>query len=281
MINSYKESKDLYSTVAAKLYHTTYENCLEHNPDGTTNADGKKRRKNTKAVLLGILYGRGANSISEQMKCSVEEAQDVIDSFYNAFPTVKKWSVETDDMARKLGYVTTVWGRRRHVRDMMLPRYTFETTVAKSKNFNPFFDDIQVEDESNELVEYFKKKLFKCKGRKEVLKVKQEALAQGIQIQDNGSKIAQAQRQCVNSRIQGSAADLSKMAMIDIYNDKILNDLDYHMQIVVHDEIIGECPIENADKVKTRLCELMINSTHNEVNVPMKCDPEVSVRWNW
>lgn len=281
MIDAYVHNRDLYAVVASKIYNTTYENCLEHNPDGSVNPEGKQRRKSTKSVLLGLMYGRGASSIAEQMGISTKEAQGVIDSFYESFPKVKKWMVKTEEDAKHTGYVCTVWGRRRHVKDMMLEPYTFEVVGGRPDNFTPFFEDVAVEDESTDLIESFKREISRCKGWKEILNVKQKALSQGIKIHDNGGYISQAQRQCVNSRIQGSAADMSKIAMRDIYNDPELIQLGYHMQIVVHDEIIGECPVENSEKVKARLCELMIAASAKVINVPMKCDPEVDTAWSW
>lgn len=53
MINAYREGKDLYSTIASSVYHNKYEDNLEHNPDGSLNPEGKKRRSSVKGLLLG------------------------------------------------------------------------------------------------------------------------------------------------------------------------------------------------------------------------------------
>lgn len=92
-------------------------------------------------------------------------------------------------------------------------------------------------------------------------------------------RISDAERQVVNSIIQGSAADMSKMAIIKIANDPLMKELDFHIQILVHDEIIGECPIANAKRVAERLTQLMIEASNEKLDIPMKCDSTISDRW--
>ena len=99
------------------------------------------------------------------------------------------------------------------------------------------------------------------------------------QIHENGGFIAQAERQAVNARIQGSAATCTKIAMIRVHNDQKLKDLGFSTLISVHDELIGECPKENAQEVADRLCYLMRTCIENDVTVPFKCDPTISDSW--
>ena len=106
-----------------------------------------------------------------------------------------------------------------------------------------------------------------------------QAAKEGIIIKDNGSYIADAERQCVNSIIQGTAADMTKKAMIAIGNDEILKELNCKLVLQVHDEVIAECPIENAKKCAERLSELMIESAKEKISVPMKCDAEITKQW--
>ena len=100
-----------------------------------------------------------------------------------------------------------------------------------------------------------------------------------IRINDNTGFISQAERQCVNARIQGGAASMSKRAMINAYNSKELNGLGFRLLIAVHDELIGECPIENKEKCKELLTKVMIESALPEVTVPMKCDTDDFPSW--
>jgi len=80
--------------------------------------------------------------------------------------------------------------------------------------------------------------------------------------------------------VHNSAASMTKRAMINIYNDKIMNDLGFKLLIGVHDELIGECPIENAEKCGERLSYLMSTCVSDTVhNVPFKCDCEIEDVW--
>lgn len=104
-------------------------------------------------------------------------------------------------------------------------------------------------------------------------------LNDGILIKNNSGFIAQAERQSVNARIQGSSATMTKIAMRNISNDKLMNDLDFHLLIPVHDELIGECPLYNIEKCKKRLSELMVEAPKPECTIPMKCDADDFSRW--
>jgi hypothetical protein len=85
--------------------------------------------------------------------------------------------------------------------------------------------------------------------------------------------------QCTNARIQGGAASLTKKAMVNIYNNKELNDLGFRLLVPVHDELLGECPIENVDKVEKLLSETMISAAKPECTTTMKTDTYVVKRW--
>ena len=72
---------------------------------------------------------------------------------------------------------------------------------------------------------------------------------------------------------------MSKLAMVAIHNDQRLKDLDCHILIPVHDEVICECPEEHAKEVSERLTSLMIGAAKERISVPMKCDAEVTYCW--
>jgi DNA polymerase-1 len=119
----------------------------------------------------------------------------------------------------------------------------------------------------------------KAYGREAKDKVRQMAAEEGYEIVDNGGKIADAERQCVNSIIQGSAADMTKIAMNKIYRDEELRKLGYKLIIPVHDEVIGICPEENAKAVAERLEYIMIHIVDGFFTIQMKTDIEVTKRW--
>lgn len=283
MIKAYQDGKDIYATIASGIYNNKYEDNLEFYADGTPNPEGKTRRASVKSLLLGIMYGRGVYSIADEFGGSIANAQKIVDNFYKAYPKVKKWVEETENGARKNGYVCDMWGRRRRLPNIQLPKIE-ATEVSSSEQFNPF---LICEDrkETNPLVETYRVKAEKAKNKKELEKISQEAIKKGVEIKNNGGLIAEAERQCVNARIQGSSATMTKKAMIKIYNDKRLQDLDFHLLIVVHDELIGECPYENAEAASEILCEDMRNCLKDDkridFQVPFKCDPDVSFNWYW
>ena len=125
MINAYKEGKDLYATIASGVYNNTYWDNMEFTDETKTvaNPEGKKRRSSVKSLLLGIMYGRGVASIAEQINGTIKDAQKIVDDFYKGFPKVKKWMDETQTFAKTYGYVEDLWGRRRRLPDIQLPRF--------------------------------------------------------------------------------------------------------------------------------------------------------------
>lgn len=281
LIQAYVDGKDIYAWIAEKIYKVPYEECKEFRPDGTKNPEGKKRRDSVKSIILGIMYGRGAKAISEQLNCTPKEAQKIVDQFYTSFPNVKKWMDKVLRDARKNGYVETAWGRKRRLPDVQLSKYEFELLGGGPSTFDPLaFEEDQGEAEVDPVVcEKYTRLLDKTWGGKEKRDIILKAREEGVKITDNGGKIADAERQCVNSIIQGSSADMTKLAMIAIYNDERLRELDCHLLLQVHDEVICECPKDNAKECAERLTSLMVGAAKEKIRVPMKCDAEVTECW--
>lgn len=279
MIDAYKQNKDLYATIAAGVYKNDYWDNMEHRQDGSPNPEGKKRRSNCKSLLLGIMYGRGAPSIAEQIHSTVEEAQQIINDFYKQFPKVKEWTEKTEKDAKVTGYVEDLWGRRRRLPDILLPKYTVKSTKTNTE-FNPILYTLgKVNNSSAALVESYKKKLSKVKSRNDYQKIQQEAERDGIYIVDNGAFISQAERQCVNARIQGGAASMTKVCMRKVFDDEELNRLGAKLVLQIHDEVIVECPKQNAEAVMSRLTYVMKTSVADKVQVPFKCDGYIVNCW--
>lgn len=279
MISAYKEGRDLYATIASKVYNNNYEDNLEFRSDGSMNPDGKKRRSSCKTLLLGIMYGMEIPAIAESLNCSVKEASDIKLSFFTQFPKVKNWIEETQIYAKTYGYVEDIWGRRRRLPDIQRPKYEIKSK-SKVSTFNPLIGSSgidQILDES--VVNKYLMELNRCKNRTEFNSIKERAVKDNITIYNNSGFISQAERQCVNARIQGGAASMSKLAMINVYNNEELRSLGFRLLIAVHDELIGECPKENKERCKELLSSIMINSAKPEVVVPMKCDADDFTAW--
>jgi len=283
MINAYKQGKDLYVEIASIAYNMPYDECKEFREDGTRNPEGKERRQAAKAIVLGVCYGKGVAAIAEDLGVTKKKAQEIYDKVMVSFPGLKRFMEESEAMARDYGFVTTVWGRKRRLPNMQLEPYEFSYIGGVPKDFDPLFDDEdEFDDGPLEVDEATKQRyinvLNRTYSRKEKEAIKAKAKAEGILIKDNGGYIAEATRQCVNSRIQGSAADQTKLAMILIGNDKKLKELGFRLLLPVHDELIGECPKENAKEVAERFSQLMIDAA-KDLSVPSKCDVEITERW--
>lgn len=283
MVQAYKDGKDVYVEIASIAFNKPYDECKEFRSDGTLNIEGKERRNSAKAIVLGINYGKGVPAIGEDLGISTQKAQEIYDKVLEAFPRLKTFMNDSQEMARTKGYVSTAWGRRRHLPDMQLPPYEF---IYQDGYLPDDFDPLNFNGNINtsgkvprRTVSEFTKKLLNCKSWKEKERVKAEINNKHINIKDNQGFIAQAERQCVNSIVQGSAADLTKKAMIEIHKDEKMKELGFHLLIPVHDELIGECPLENAKECAERLSYLMIKAAENDICVPMKVDCEITRQW--
>lgn len=220
MRNSYETGVDLYSDMASKVYKMPYEECKEFRPDGSKNAEGKKRRSSVKSLLLGAMYGRGANSIAEQLGVSTKEAEQLLVDFYNTYPQIKEYIDLIVYRAESIGYVETKCGRKRRLPDMV-----------RFKNN------------------------------------KQNGLYQN------------AFRKCLNAIIQGTGADIMKLTLINLYNDKELTELGFEILATVHDEVIAQVPIENCIRARERMKQIMLDTGEGLMNICMSVDIETSLKW--
>ena len=289
MYDTFMAGRDLYSEIASKAFNVPYENCREFNEDGSKNKEGKERRTQAKSILLGVLYGRGVASISEQLfgmpKTDSErdefanKAQQIKDSVFRGFPAIKQFEEDSLDMAHEIGYVTTVCGRKRRLPALQLPEYEFKWLSGKCPYDDPL--DFSMTDSLPVPLDrkaYYWDKLHKARFKSKPI-IFEEARKEGIDIIDNNKKIADATRQCVNSRIQGSAADLTKLAMIGLHNNARLKELGFRMLIPVHDEIIAECPEENIKECSELLAKTMSEAAETILEMPIKCDVEIKKQW--
>ena len=284
MIEAYNQGKDLYAVIASKCFHNNYEDNLEFiiQQDGTKvkSQEGASRRSKAKMVLLGILYGMGPSTLAERLGLSLEESSKIINLFYENFEGVNKFTKESQKMARELGYVTDIFGRRRHLDDALLEQYEVIYKEGTEK-FNPFIGvENRVDKNTLSKIELYKRRLKNSRYRAEIEKIKKEAEKEGFSIKNNGGFISRALRQTLNARIQGTAASMTKLAMIKLDNDEELKNLGFRLLVTVHDEVFGECPIVNAEKVSKRVSALMIEAAKVKCGiVPWKCDGYIVSRW--
>lgn len=280
MIQAYIDGKDLYCEIAAIAFGVSYEDCLEFRPDGTQNPEGKVRRNRAKAIVLGVCYGKGVPAIADDLGIEVKLAQEIYDTIMREFPGLEQFMIDSQNMAKEKGYVTTLFGRKRRLPNMRLPKYEFTYDGAIADNYDPL--DFGEEEDSGpppELVAKYTRLMDRSYGRRQKAETRIKAAAEGLKIKDNGGFIAEATRQCVNARIQGGAGDQIKIAMVKVAKDQELKDLGFRLILQVHDELIGEVPKENARAAAERFKAIMESAISDYLSIPSKCDTEITERW--
>ena len=280
LFNARFKGNDLYSEVAGAIYNIAYELCCEFDENHHKNPpEYKERRNSAKPLLLGILYGMGLQMIAKLMGISEKEAEQFKENLYKRFPEIRIFEEQSLKMGKELGYVTTVCGRKRRLPELQLSDYE----VAWIKGFEPDGDILDFDDTEvyvpRKVAEYYISKMRNARGRKQKSNVMYEAKQKHLEIIDNTGKIGKATRQSVNARVQGGSADLSKIAMIELYNNQRMRDLGFRILIPVHDEIIGECPEENAKECAKLLAEIMSHAAEEILKMPFSCDTEISKAW--
>ena len=304
LLKAYAEDRDAYAIIASAMFDLPYEDCLEFYPEGTeieidgqkiitgkkthVNKAGKERRSVGKTCVLAGNYGMGGAGAGSLMGKSAKEGEELLTKYFTMFPGLKNAIDRSKEILRKQGYVEDIAGRRRRLPDIYLKPY--EVSILNSdkenKNFNPFLNcqDRQIKDPMvikwENIIEAAKVHSGQLSSKKYDEFVK-AAKKDNVLIQAFTGRIAQAERQCFNARIQGSAGTLTKKAMLDIFNDPQLREWDAHLIITVHDEVLVECKEEYAELVEKRLPEIMINAA-NELGIiepKMKCDPYNVSRW--
>lgn len=148
--------------------------------------------------------GRGIASVAEQLHTTKQKAQQIQDKIFKGFPAIPRFEEDSRQMAIQKGYVTTLWGRKRRLPNIQLPKYEFDFTQKQQDNFDPLsFDNTYIEDYyDEEAVDRYTRLMDKAYGQQQKELIKSKARAEGIEIKDNGGFIADAERQCVNARIQ-------------------------------------------------------------------------------
>lgn len=198
-----------------------------------------------------VTYGRAIPSIAEQLygkredmtdEEKIKAAQKVYDSIMKSFPGIPRLMKSAEAFAKEHGYVETILGRRRHIPEVQLPRYEFKPLKGY---VNPDIDplDITTLQNSSDIPERIKESLLKeltsYKYFGQVAqRIKELYENDHIKVINNNKKIQDGSRQIVNSIVQGSAADQSKMAMLKLENDERWQKICGRLLIPVHDRLL-------------------------------------------
>lgn len=243
------------------------------------------------SVEYTICYGRSVPSIAEQLfgtndsmseEQKVKEAQKVYDSVLNAFPNLRSAMFNAQKSARDRGYVETILGRRRHIPDMQLPEFEF---VPLSGYVNPDIDPLDPSTLTNKdkipkrVVDKLYEEFSGYKYFGQIAKRTRELYEEEhIKVINNRPKITEATRQCLNSIIQGSAAEQTKLAMLMLENNEEWRRIGGRLILPVHDELIAEVPIDNWKKGGELLSKIMCDAA-SFLPFPSKCDVTTTIRW--
>ncbi|PVX45427.1 DNA polymerase I [Flavobacterium sp. 103] len=202
MIKAFKNHEDIHRSTAAKVFHVPLEEVT------------KEQRSNAKTVNFGIIYGVSAFGLSNQTSLSRKESAELIDAYYSSYPKLKSYMSNQVDFARKNGYVQTISGRRRYLKDI------------NSAN----------------------------------------AVVRGA-----------AERNAVNAPIQGSAADIIKIAMINIHKKLISENWKSKMLLQVHDELVFDVHNSELEKIKPMIKYEM----ENAFTMAVPLDVEIGAGKDW
>ncbi len=202
LIEAYKMDEDIHRITAAKVFHTPFEEVTD------------LQRRNAKAVNFGIVYGISSFGLSQDLSISKKEAAEYIEQYFQTYPDVKKFLDAAVEKAKKDGYVTTMFGRKRPIPE----------------------------------------------------------LASGNFMQRSfGERVA------MNSPIQGTAADIMKIAMIHVWERLHRERLRSRLILQVHDELLVETFVEEQEQVRRILTEEMQNAA--DLAVKLEIDLHTGSDW--
>lgn len=202
MMDAFINNEDIHTATAAKVFGVNLDEV------------SREQRSNAKTVNFGIIYGVSAFGLSQQTTLSRGEASDIIKSYFQTYPGIRDYIESQKEFARKNGFVETLLGRRRYLKDI------------NSRN----------------------------------------AVVRG-----------HAERNAVNAPIQGTAADVIKLAMIKIYDELRANSFDTKMVLQVHDELVFDAPKNEVEAVKPLIKDAMENAL--KIKVPLIVEFGQGANW--
>ncbi|OAB28150.1 DNA polymerase I [Flavobacterium fryxellicola] len=202
MIKAFQNHEDIHKSTASKVFNVPLEEVT------------REQRSHAKTVNFGIIYGVSAFGLSNQTNLSRKESADLIEAYYQTYPRLKSYIQEQIDFARDNGYVQTILGRRRYLKDIN----------------------------------------------------SQNAIVRGG-----------AERNAVNAPIQGSAADIIKIAMINIHKKLTDDNWKSKMLLQVHDELVFDVHNSELEKIQPMIKYEMENAF--KLDVPL--DVEIGKGKDW
>lgn len=241
----YLKGQDLYSTLASRVFKKTIEEC----------GDGSIYRKMMKTGLLAVMYGTSMFTLAKQLNISVEEAEEFIDDFFETYPTVAEWIRGVHEFVKENEYVETMFGRKRRFKGHKQEAIAYDKLADEiKKKLGTKKVPINIWDDK------YKKTLPYQLKRK---------------FQNVKGKVERVRRQAVNAIIQGSSADIMKLALIAV--NKVANEEDFKMLATVHDEVLlfvnEDITVQQVEKIEKAMTNVV------NLAVPLKVDVMITERW--
>ena len=280
MIQAYKEGKDLYAMIASTATGFPYFECLDKH-DGETYLPGKERRGIAKILLLGVMYGMRMETIAESLKFTTEKAQEIYDKVIKGYPGLKAAQDNAALEAHTKGYVSNLWGGRRYFKIMTHDDYEFSYKEGNNPEFDPYEPRLSLSCGNTVNAVKSKEwcnKLSKMKRWKDKEQFIEDLKAKGIVVEDYAYKKRKESTKLLNAAVQGSAAAMSKLAMIAIDRDERLKKINTYLLLMIHDEVICECPQEHLAEAVKYIKEDMTKCV-GDMPVPFLADAENSLQW--
>lgn len=282
MLQAFRSGQDIYAVVASGSFNVPYDCCLEFRPDGSKSPEGKERRSSAKIIQLAMTYGQTAYSLSKSLGKPTKECEKIQSNFFKMFPRISEFTEETFQFAFENGYVETLWGRRRYLPHMQLEPYDMSWISGVSNDFDvlDFENDSTCEGIPDHIYDEYAQQLEEAYGWKTKQKIMEEAKKNNIQIVDNTLKIGDAERQSINTPIQGTSADMVKLAMVKLFQNEEFRSLGCYIALQVHDELICAVPKKNIKRGAEIIQEIMVNAPQVKIKLPLKVDMVVTKEWD-
>lgn len=250
----YINGGDLYVQIASDVYNIPYENCLE--ADDTywrEHTDLPKHpRSLAKVILLAVMYGISAFSLSGSLQTTPEEAEEFIQDFYRSYPTVREYMNKVVSVVDSKGHVETMFGRKRRFAGHVDIAKGYHAVMEKVKEFND--GEVPSNIWKSDLPYKLKQQYWNVSG-----------------------DYSRVERQSVNAVIQGSASDILKRGMVQVFDHIQANKPSWRFLATIHDEILLEVP-ETITLEEIREVEHIMQNT-TTLDIPIKVDTEIMRRW--
>lgn len=247
MKSAYEKGMDFYAYMASIVFDQPYEKCLKGGEHG-------ELRSQMKSIVLGLNYDMGVTSLAADIHKTVAETKEIYAKFFEKCPRIKEFRQEQLEFAKKNGYVETVLGRKRYFKALHLPDLSCDVP---------------------EVLETAKK----IRSDSVMQRLIEDCRKEGITLIDRRKQKGFEVRQVVNSIIQGSAADMTKLAMLEASRNKQLQELGCKLVLQIHDEIIAEFPDETAEEGGNILAKLMVDVGSDLIGINMLCEPSLMKAW--